>query len=181
VTQATLETESVLVFAPDPVQAFTDASYTQQQEFHLAAGAGLVLVDWFTSGRAARGERWAFKNFQSRNEVFVDGERTFLDSLQLDPTDSPLTASQRMERFNCLAMLLVIGPPFQSASEQLLQDVAAQPVGKRAALVASASPVRDGTLLRIAGEDVETVGRELHRQMAFVHDMLGDDPWARKW
>src|SRR5471030_1412669 len=56
-THARLESNSLLVFAPDPVQAFADSAYSQRQEFQLAAGAGLVLVDWFTSGRAARGER----------------------------------------------------------------------------------------------------------------------------
>ena len=56
VTQATLEENSRLVFAPDPVQPFTDSSYAQRQEFRLAAGAGLALVDWFSSGRVARGD-----------------------------------------------------------------------------------------------------------------------------
>ncbi len=72
-TRARLGSHSLLVFAPDPVQAFAGSTYAQRQEFHLEAGASLVLLDWFNSGRAARGERWAFSRFSSRNDVFLAG------------------------------------------------------------------------------------------------------------
>jgi hypothetical protein len=61
---------ALLVFAPDPVQCFGQAVYEQRQEFLLEPGASLVLLDWLVSGRTARGERWAFKRFGSRNEVW---------------------------------------------------------------------------------------------------------------
>ena len=181
VTHATLEENSLLVFAPDPVQAFAGSVYTQRQEFHLASGAGLALVDWFTSGRSARGERWAFCKFQSRNDVFISDERVFLDSLLLDQNDSALDGQHRMGRFNCMAMLLLIGEPLEPAAKQLLASISTQPVNRRAPLISSASPVRNGAMLRVAGESVEEVGRELHRQLAFLSALLGDDPWARKW
>src|SRR6266478_6641911 len=81
---ARLARESVLVLAPDPVQAFAGSSYAQRQEFHLHASSSLVLVDWLCAGRAACGERWAFSRFQSRNEVFFGGDRLLVDSLLLD-------------------------------------------------------------------------------------------------
>ncbi len=45
--RAHLEEKALLVLVPDPVQSFADSSYSQTQQFHLRAGAGLVLVDWF--------------------------------------------------------------------------------------------------------------------------------------
>lgn len=180
-THATLAENGLLIFAPDPVQAFADSTYTQRQEFHLANGAGLILVDWFTSGRAARGERWAFNRFQSRNEVFINGERAFLDSLLLDQTHDTLASSHRMGRFNCMGMLLLIGEPLREAAASLLESISTKPVTRRAALVCSASPVTQGAMLRVAGESVEEVGRELHAQLKFLSAFLGDDPWARKW
>ncbi len=181
VTHATLGANSLLVFAPDPVQAFANSTYSQRQEFHLAPGAGLALVDWITSGRAACGERWAFHKFQSRNEVFVAGERVFLDSILLEQNADALAGAHCMGRFNCLAMLLLIGEPLEAAAKKLLEHVAAEPVARRAPLVSSASPVRNGALLRVAGESVETVGRELYRHLHCLSALLGDDPWARKW
>ena len=176
-TNARLGADSLLVFAPDPVQAFADSAYSQRQEFHLESGAGLVLLDWFTSGRSARGERWAFRHFESRNDVFIQGERALVDPILLNATEVP----ERMGRFNCLATVLLIGAPLQAAAEKLLKVIAARPVVKLAALVTSASPVRDGALLRVAGESVEKVREELHGHLAFIRDMLGDDPLARKW
>lgn len=173
---------SLLVLAPDPVQSFADSSFSQRQEIFLHPTAGLVLLDWCCSGRVARGERWAFNSYSSRIEVFdANSQRLFLDSLLLDPADGPLDAPMRLGRFNCLALLLLLGPPLASAAQQLLATLADRPVERRAPLVTSASPIRDGALLRIAGERFEDVARELHTHLAFLPSHLGDDPFARKW
>jgi urease accessory protein len=181
VTQATVEENALLVFAPDPVQPFASSSYTQRQTFQLGADAGLVLVDWFTSGRAARGERWAFNHFQSRNDVFLSGERIFMDSVLLDSTPEPITSAHRTGRFNCFALLLLVGEPLQTAAANLLAEISTHPVERGANLICSASPVHNGAVLRVAGESVEQVGHELHHHLKFVSALLGDDPWARKW
>jgi urease accessory protein len=176
-THTTVAEDALLAFVPEPVQAFADSHYTQRQEFHLAPSAGLILLDWFSAGRTARGERWAFKHLESRNDIFIGGERALVDSIRLSSEE----LAAQMGRFNCLATLLLIGPPMKTASEALLQQIAARPVEKRAALTVSASPVRSGALLRVAGEEVEAVRRELSGHLTFLRDILGDDPWARKW
>lgn len=239
VTQATLEAGSLLVFAPDPVQPFAHSTYVQRQVFHLRPGAGLVLVDWFCAGRAARGERWAFTRFQSRNEVWStpdqapsppsnreegrgeearrglgfpnklaplsgslptrssrgerdhgpsvlafsthETERVFLDSLLLDSADGSLGGPHRTGRFNCFALLVLLGAPVRQIAAQVLETVSRQPITRGEALLFSASPVSDGALLRVAGETVERVGRELRRHLAPLSEILGDDPWSRKW
>jgi urease accessory protein len=163
------------------VQAFAGSTYVQRQEFRLAAGAGLALVDWLSSGRVARGERWAFNQFSSRNDVFVNGERVFVDSISLGPADDLASSLHRTGRFNCLAMLLLVGEPMRQAAASLLAEIAVRPVTRRASMVCCASPVADGAVLRVAGEHLEEVGRELHRHLIFARDLLGDDPWARKW
>ena len=181
VTQAMLGENAILVFAPDPVQAFAGSTYVQRQEFRLATGAGLVLLDWLSSGRVARGERWAFNQFSSRNDVFVNGERVFVDSISLGQADDLAASPHRTGRFNCLAMLLLVGEPMRLAAANLLAEIAARSVARRRSVVCSASPVADGAVLRVAGENLEEVGRELHRHLIFARDLLGDDPWARKW
>jgi urease accessory protein len=178
---ATLDEESLLVLAPEPIQAFAGATYSQRQEFHLHSTAGLVLVDWFCSGREARGERWTFTRLQSRNEIFLGGERILLDSLLLDSAQSPLCGAHRMGRFNCLALLVVIGDSLAPHAAQILAGVAAQPVVAGAPMVLSASPLRHGVLLRAVGERMEKVGLEIQRCLGFVPEILQDDPWSRKW
>ena len=180
-TQAELERGSLLVLAPDPVQAFAGSSYRQRQEFRLAPDASLVVVDWFTSGRAARGERWEFDTFQSRNDVFVEGRRVFVDSILLNADAGAIGSQHGAGRFNCFAMVLILGDAFWDGAAQMSAEIAARPVERQAGLIASVSPVPAGAVLRVAGEDVENVGRELQRHLKFLAEPLGDDPWARKW
>ena len=180
-TRAALGEHSLLVFAPDPVQAYAGSTYSQQQEFHLDRGAGLVLLDWFTSGRAARGERWEFSRFKSRNEVFIAGQRVFLDSIFLDSSNGSLASPMRAGRFNCFAMLLLVGDSLRAAAGQMFNKISAESVQPKSSLISSASAIHDGAILRVAGEQVEAVGREIRQHLAFLRDALGDDPWARKW
>lgn len=180
-SDATLHEGSLLLFSPDPVQAFAGSRYRQRQSFHLNGSASLVLLDWLSSGRAACGERWEFDRFESRNDVLVEGRRVFMDSLRLESAGQPLTSMHRLGRFNCLATLLLIGPAVEPFARQALQDVASRPVTRRGSLIIAASPVGSGVVVRIAGESTELVGREIHRHLQPLSALLGDDPWARKW
>ncbi|HEY1170138.1 MAG TPA: urease accessory protein UreD [Verrucomicrobiae bacterium] len=171
----------LLVLAPDPVQCFAQAIYEQKQEFHLAGDAGLVLVDWLNSGRAARGERWEFTRYLSRNEIFQADKRVMLDALRLTAEAGTEDLLKQMGRFHCLATVAVVGPKLQGFAQALLADVAELPVLKRSDFAISASPLADGVLLRMAGVSTEQVGREIARRLSFVNPLLQDDPWARKW
>jgi urease accessory protein len=139
--RADLGPGSLLVLAPDPIQCFADSIYAQRQEFHLEAGAGLVLVDWLSAGRTARGERWAFRRFESRNEVFIGADRLMLDSLRLDPDDGPIDSPFRMGRFNCLATVVLAGLPLRDQANQILERVASESVARQSSLVIAASPL----------------------------------------
>ena len=151
------------------------------QEFHLQKDSGLVVVDWPSSGRAACGERWAFSRYESRNEIFVSGKRLAVDSLLLDPADGPIESSCRMGRFNCLALLILVGGEISAPAAWVLEAISSRPVPRRSALVCNASPLSGGALVRIAGERVEEVGKELHRLLDFLPEVLHDDPRLRKW
>lgn len=179
--RAELGPGSLLALSPDPVQAFRGSRYRQQQEFSLAPGSGLVLVDSLSSGRAACGERWSFSRFHSRNDVFLGGKRVVLDSLLLDSQDGPLASPFRMGRFNCLATVLVIGERFRNSCSRLLEELGSEPVAGGSRLIACASPIEQGALLRLAGESVEQVACEIRRHLAAFSDLLEDDPWSRKF
>ena len=178
---AAIKAGALLAVLPDPVACFADARYEQRQRFDLHAGASLVLLDWFTSGRIARGERWAMERYRSVNEIVVAGRRLVHDAVQLDRADGPLDAPFRTGRFNCLATALVVGPLVSRAAADLVETVRGHKLERQADLLITSSPIANGAILRVAGVSVEAVKSQLIERLAFVHDLLGVDPWSRKW
>jgi urease accessory protein UreH len=118
---------------------------------------------------------------ENRNEVFLGGQRVFLDSLLLDSGAGFAVSAHQVGRFNCFATCLLVGQPVASVAAAILAAVGGRPVERGASLITSASPVAGGVVVRIAGEGTEPVGRELGRHLQGVVPLLGDDPWARKW
>ncbi len=170
-----------LVLAPDPVQCFAASRYDQRQRFDLAADSSLVLVDWMSAGRTARGERWAFSRYSSRNEIWRADAPVLIDAMLLDSTHGALDATYRGGRFNCLATVVMLGPPLEAHARDTLDWCQEQPVTPGAGLVLAASPLREGALLRVAGISVEEVARAIYQRLRFVRELLNDDPWERKW
>jgi urease accessory protein len=171
----------LLVLAPDPVTCFAEACYEQFQCIRLTGSGSLVLVDWLTSGRRARGECWAFSRYRSRLQVYHNGELILADALLLDPADGPLDSPFRLGRFHCLAMIVLIGEQLAAAVEDQLGRIAAKPVQVRARLIDTASRVPHGIVLRVIGETTESVAQYLSQALAFLKGVLGEVPWARKW
>jgi urease accessory protein UreH len=200
VTYATIGVDALLVFAPAPVQPFAHSSYQQRQEFRLARGGGLALVDWFTSGRAACGEQWAFEHLSMRNEVWQSAEPcgaaeasasstgsvsisdkcVFLDCCSLDSKDGNLASAHRSGRFNCFAILVLIGAPLKKQAERILEEVRWLSVKRRGSLLMTASPVQNGAVLRVAGEQVREVDSCLRKHLESLAGELGEDPWSRR-
>jgi urease accessory protein len=169
----------LMVVAPDPIVCFKDSHFEQEQEFTLAADANLILVDCLCAGRTANGERWAFRNYESKITVTQDGVTLLYDALRLNPEQGGIES--RMGRFNAFATIVLIGPRIESAGTKLQAAIAAMPVVRGANLICACSPFRNsGTLLRILGVSVEEVSRKIQSCLSFVPDLLGDDPWSRK-
>jgi urease accessory protein len=178
--RARIEGSGVLVALPDLVSCFAGARYEQRQRFELAPDASLLFVDGIACGREARRERWAFSRYASRSEVAVGGRLVFADSLELEANLSrPLAA--RLGRFSAFAMAVALGPLFARASAELLEANGRQLVPRHASLLAVASPIPGGFLLRAGATTPEELRELLRAQLAFTAEALGEDPFARRW
>lgn len=172
--------EGLLVAVPDPVVCFAGSTYRQKQRVNLAEGAGLVLVDWISSGRRASGERWAFDEYSSRTIVRYNGRLVVHDATALRSTDGDLAT--RMGRFDVIAMAVIVGATMRSEWTALISRLSQRPIVRGADELMAAAPLGEiGGALRVAGRSVEHVGRQLRQLLGFVPALLGDDPWSRKW
>jgi urease accessory protein len=168
-----------LAMVPDPVVCFSASRFRQRQRVDLAGDAGLVFVDWVTSGRRAAGERWAFHEYATSLQIRVDGRLLVHDAVMLRAAD--LNVAERMGRFDVLALIVMMGPRVREAAKALVERIGAAPLGRRADRIASAAVVGDGCVLRLAGVSAEDVARTVREWCACVPRELGDDPWSRKW
>lgn len=168
--------DALAVVLPDPVVCFAGASYAQRTAVDLAPGASLVLLDGLHAGRVARGERWAFDRFASRLDVRRDGRLALSDRVLLDADHGPI--AERLAGFDALATILLVGERVAPYAAALREAVDRAPAADR---VESASPVDGGTLVRIAAPTAAEALAAARRHLAFVADLLGDDPFTRRW
>lgn len=172
----------LLVSAPDPVACFAGGRYEQVQAFDLSGAASLLAIDWLTSGRPARGERWAFDRYRAETSIRVDGRLIARDALLLDPADGPVGGAHRMGRFDCVAVVFLVGPAMSRAAIGMLNEVRETALCRRATLIATASPLSDdGAILRVIGPSAEAIGHSLRSLLSGAFAAAGGDPWARKW
>jgi urease accessory protein len=178
--QAEVERDGVLVVVPDPVVCFASSRYRQTQRVEVAEGAGLVLVDWVSSGRRTSGERWVFDEYVSRTVVRHRGRLLLHDATALRASDGDLAT--RMGRFDVLGAIVIAGEAVAIEAAAMVASVNQQPVTRSSDLLTSAALLGEsGCVVRIAGGSVEQVGRHMRQLLGFVPALLGDDPWSRKW
>jgi len=190
-----------LYLLPDPVTCFRDAAYRQLQTFRLARGASAALLDWYTSGRRARGEEWAFARYYSVNEVFVEGARSARDVVLLEGTDTssptgavrgvlplPLrTLADRMGPYACYATLLLYGPRLQGVVRELedkMRVATVFQVREPLDVLWSLSAVRgeagnEGRIVRVAGKETEDVKKWLKDALRGLVDVIGGEVYSK--
>jgi urease accessory protein len=177
---ARVSTDGLLAVIPDPVVCFAAARYRQLQSFELSPGGGLVLVDWMSSGRHASGERWEFHEYVAQLRARVGGELVLHDALALRRDQGDLR--ERLERFDALALMLILGTRMRDRAAELAARVAAIPVLRRPGQIVAAATVGEcGCLVRLAGASAELTARTIRDYLGFLPALLGEDPWARKW
>jgi len=181
--QARVAHRGLLAIVPDPVVCFEGASYVQRIAVELAPEASLVLVDALTAGRSARGERWAFSRYDST--LRIDRKTTdevhplMIDRVRLDEDEAPI--APRFGRFDAIATLVLLGPCFVAHAEKAQAIAARVPLSRRGPALVTASALHDGVLLRVLAMSAAILAEQIRATLSFLPDVLGDDPWARKF
>ena len=169
----------LLMVLPDPVTCFAGSSYRQQQRIRLEAGANLVLVDRLTAGRVESGERWLFDEYVARTLIWRADSLLLHEALQLTRDDGDL--ARRLDRFNALAFIVLLGPALAGTAAHLARIVESAAVERRADCLLSAAQLgEDGAILRVASPSVEQLSAMVRQRLHGVTSLLGDDPWIGK-
>jgi urease accessory protein len=174
---AQVESAATLISWPDPLACFPGATFTQEQTFSLRGDANLLLIDAWSAGRVARGERWDAAWIRSRTRIAVDQTPIFHDALELNRDHGALRLRVGGE---ALATVVLVGPALAKATEQVLQQVRALPPSPTTLIVASPWPW--GLVLRVVAPRPELLTQALRRLLqTHLAELLGEDPLSRKW
>lgn len=179
---ANVADDALLVSWPEPTVCFEGSDFSQEQRFSLAPTASLVMVDALCAGRVKNGERWAFRRYASRVRVERGGQPYLDDRLLLDPRHGSFKA--RLGDADILVLLVLCGPRVTQHAKELVGEIGARPLGEWIAaspLPPGADDVADGAVVRIAARSLEVAWAMLRERLAFLGEIIGDDPWSRKW
>ena len=127
--------KAALCYLPDPTQPFAESVYEQKQTFYVEpdGGSSLLVLDWVSEGRRARGESWTLWSWKGRNEVREYDERSkgrllLRDAVMLHEDD--LGGTRLIDKSNNMGIfgtLIVYGPVFKKLGEFLLREFSNQP------------------------------------------------------
>ena len=182
-----IEEGGLLALLPDPIQPFADSLYNQYQSFEMHPSGNLILLDWVTSGRPARGENWSLSSFRSRNDIFDTsaGRKLILrDTLIMNSN-----VAGSMYPHECFATVILRGPLLQDFSASVVdkfrnEERVRRPSAFRAVekgkerATWTAGIVRDGCcVVKVAGETSELVKDFLRELLVVdtVEKLLGRD------
>ncbi|EXJ94246.1 hypothetical protein A1O1_02639 [Capronia coronata CBS 617.96] len=126
---------AALCYLPDPTQPFAESVYEQRQTFYVDpnGSSNLLVLDWVSEGRRARGESWTLWSWNGRNEVREMDERSrgrllLRDAVMLhDDELAGVSLLDKADNMGVFGTLIVYGSIFKHLADFLVQEFSNQP------------------------------------------------------
>jgi urease accessory protein len=163
--------EGTLVLLPDPVAAFCGARYTQRVDIALGENGACVVLDGFTSGRAAFGDRWAMTSLDLRTTIAEGDRPLFVDALRFDVADGPI--ADRAGRYDAFATLVAVGKRAAPVIDAIHREPVLPPSEE---LVVAASPLPSARDLGVPGAVARVAASTPAKSIAAVRTRLRNLP-----
>jgi urease accessory protein len=92
--------EATLEYLPDHVIPHAGSALRQSLRIDMARGSRAIILESFASGRVAHGERWNFREIDSRTETRICEKRAFLNRTKIAPATHNPKQIGWMEEFD---------------------------------------------------------------------------------
>ena len=117
---------ATLEYFPDHVIPHVGSALQQSLRLEMARGSRAILLDSMASGRVAHGERWTFREMNSRTSVYARGKPVYIARTRIFPSSGKPDRFGVMEGFDYLAGMAIFADGFTrwrevcgAASEEL--------------------------------------------------------------
>jgi urease accessory protein UreH len=137
----------------------------------LDGDGACVLLDGFTAGRVAFGERWAMEGLDLRTTVSMDGRPIVADALRLERADGSIAG--RAGSFDAFATLLAIGSGVAPITTAIHDEAVDPPTPD---VVSVSSPLPRASDLGVSGALLRVAARTPSGAMAAVRSRLRNLP-----
>jgi urease accessory protein len=104
--------DATLEYFPDHVIPHAGSALWQSLRLEMARGSRAILIDSLASGRRAHGERWKFRELDSRTEVRAGGRPAYLNRTRIVPRELRADQFGLMEDFDYMTCLSVFADEF---------------------------------------------------------------------
>lgn len=151
---------AMLIYAPLPTIPFADSAFESTTDITLEdATAQLFFSEIMSCGRAARGERFAYRYYKTLTRVRLDGALVYSDNCMFDPMQTDMEGLCMFEGFTHLASFLRFGV---TCDDALLSEVRQQ-IDSMPDCIGGASKLESGALcVRALGNRAETLQTLAH-------------------
>jgi urease accessory protein len=160
--EITLHAGAVLEYLPEQIIPFAQAAFQQHMTVRLGSGACVMAMEIIAPGRLARGEAFAYRDYDSSVSIeATSGQVLLRERTRLQPGWHCLNGSGLFEGYNYLGTFYAIveGRPLSAELVEQLHTLLAC----RAGLLGSATMLAHGGIAaRVLGTDHTTVSQALH-------------------
>jgi urease accessory protein len=108
---------AILEYFPDHIIPHTNSAVRQSLRVEMTAGSRAILFDSMASGRVAHGERWKFREMDSRTDVFSCNRPVYINRTKILPTLHPPDRLGWMEDFDYLGTVGFFADGFSNWKE----------------------------------------------------------------
>jgi urease accessory protein len=125
---------AALCYLPDPTQPFAESAYEQKQTFYVEpdGSSSLLMLDWVSEGRRARGESWTLWEWRGRNEVRTfdpasRGRLLLRDAVTLtDATLAGIGLTEKTNEMGIFGTLIIYGSVFSGLGRFFMEHFGSQ-------------------------------------------------------
>ena len=103
---------ATLEYFPDHVIPHTGSALRQFLRVELARGSRAIIIDSMASGRRAHGERWNFRELDSRVDVRVCGKPAYINRTRIFPGEKRPDQLGLMEEFDYMSTVSIFADGF---------------------------------------------------------------------
>ena len=170
-TEITIRKGGLFEYLPCYVIPFANASYHQKIKVTMEEDTAAILLDFFTTGRLARGEHLQFDQYSSTMEINYFEESILFEKAILKPLDTDYGSFGFLESFVAAASLYLI---FDNPRiEKDLLDILRAEVGHLSGVLGGVSTLPSkGAIVRLLGDGTRSIERAILKMWSVAREHI---------